>query len=165
MFLEILTSNHEELLVQVASRWVDYEKSRVLFATTSMAFAYHFTLTLLKERRSLLFYNAVTEHCEYVLSSFFSSVPISSPVHHTGDFKGATTLAELGILLPFLRVVHALVADVRFIPSCKVRRSFTKMSIWPTIGATMLGRMTKTVSGGFRIIARVKMYLMFQVGK
>lgn len=76
----ISTRSRKKLFIQVPSWWADYEEIHLSFAHTQVVFAHHFTLALLKERGSLLFYITVAEHCVHLLSSFFPSAIIGGPV-------------------------------------------------------------------------------------
>lgn len=77
-----------------------------------MDFAYHSTLALRAERRSLLFRIAVTEHCVFSFLSIFISALIGGRVEYFPVFEDATALEESGILLPSPVGVHPYLADV-----------------------------------------------------
>lgn len=73
----------------------------MLFASTPIVFAYHFSLTLFTERRSVLSRITVAEHCVFALMSFFSSALLGGAVDAAHDFEVVTALVESGVLLSF----------------------------------------------------------------
>lgn len=73
-----------------------------MFASRPIVLAYHSSLALLTDLRSLSFCIAVTDNYVQALISFFSSALLGGSVLSMHDYEVVTSLVEIGVLFPFL---------------------------------------------------------------
>lgn len=163
IFLSIPTFNREESFVQESSWWTDHEGSYLLFVSTPMNFAYHSSLTFLKERCSLFFSIAVAKHCVHAHLSFFCLLWLGS-CRSYAELEGTMTLAVSGILLLWAWGIHGFVIDIWLLTDLQGLQLDHKDAYLAYHQSQGVDLDAKIASGGSRLFTERAKCLMFQLG-
>lgn len=113
-FLVTPPDRHRELIVKFPEWWECYERSRLLYATLPVVFAFFLNLVLFDDYNNLLFRVAVAQGWVFCLMSLLAFAVFCGSCPASRNLPGSGILCQGGILLPLSKGVLQFVKDVGF---------------------------------------------------